>query len=280
MPQRRPYFVNFSNLVIPGKMEEWGELRLVSEVRDGGAVIARSTDLLRPVPWHELDRKQNRHYINIHYASPDLAAMNAIEIDVPANAIALSPEDAHGPSGSDWKISVVGMNSTDAVEVGLIRGIGSKYFTREPWRKRSPELGFSAPARVIHVPPSEDAAKAAFEQLRSAGGPVAICDCYAEELRLERIATILTGGRLLTCKRSVENRNISEKWAYSHKLSVRTSTQLHDRFVVGPQCGFLVGTSLNGIGNKHSFLVELDAVMQQQIQEVFDDLWSAAKPAW
>lgn len=280
IPQIRPYFIDFYNLVLPGLTASWGDLRLVSEVRDGSVVIARATELLQPEPWRELETNQRSHYVGIHNSAPNLAALNEITPHKMPGALARHPETLHGISGSDWRLSVIGADLGDSVEIGLIRGIGNSYFTKEPWRNRSPSIGFSTPARVVHVPPSEDASSAAFEQLQETGYPSLICDPYAEQSSLDKIKTALRGGRLITNSKQVTSKHINEKWARELELKVRTYPNLHDRFIIGPQCGFLIGSSLNGIGKKHSFLIRLDAVMQQQIRNIFDVLWRNAKDPW
>jgi hypothetical protein len=51
VPQRSPYFVGVHHLVLPNGPQAWGELRIVSEVRDGAVVIARTAERLRIEPW-------------------------------------------------------------------------------------------------------------------------------------------------------------------------------------------------------------------------------------
>lgn len=280
VPQIRPYFIDIYNFVIPGQIKSWGELYFVSEVYDGNVIISRSVNLLRIEPRRILDAQQRFKYLNIHYSDSYLSAMNNIKRDNIANALARYPEDAHGPSGSDWKLTIAGAAVSDVVDAGLIRGIGSSYLTKEPWRERSPAWGFSAPARVAHVAPVEDAAEAAFKQICNAGNPAAICDPYAESQYLVKIASILRGGRLLTTQKRVSKGYITEVWAKNYELSVRTAPKLHDRFIVGPKRGYLAGTSLNSIGTSHAFLVELNTTMQKIVQCVFDELWNHASPAW
>jgi hypothetical protein len=57
-------------------------------------------------------------------------------------------------------------------------------------------------------------------------------------------------------------------------------SKIHDRFVVGARHGFLVGYSLNGLGQQHSFIVELDNSMRLEVLNVFESLWSTADDAW
>jgi hypothetical protein len=285
LPQRRLYFASDSglHLVLPDPQGEWTDLRIVSEVFDGDICISRCVGPLRPEAWRELEPAESIGYLQIRHVASSFAAMNALELAKPPNAIAPLPLDAHGWSGSDWRISVVGLSACDAVQIGLIRGIGSRHFTREPWRDRLPAIGFSAPARTQYVPPSADAATKAYETLLRAKAPLWVCDPYADPGALAPLAAILNGGRLLTKQKQTRPDCITDAWARRHGLEVRVRSKLHDRFVVGPLHGFLIGTSLNSLGKNHSFLVKLDAAMRAAVRDVFEELWSEAElpsPPW
>lgn len=289
VPQVRPYFVRHGDFVIPGGATQMGKLCLVSEVRDGSVILARTIGTLEPEPFKELELQERSKYLRLHYPRAALADLHAVSFDGNADGLAAYPREAHGKSGSDWRITVVGIEGQicDTVEVGLIRGIGDRYFTLEPWKDRAPTLGFSAPARVIHVPPSGDAADAAFDHLGRAGEPAAVCDPYAQTASLEKFKNTLRGGRLLTMKNRTKNPEKNEEtiediktWARDNDVTVRLAEEmLHDRFVIGPRRAFLVGTSLNGLGKKHAFIIELDTVMQHEVAHAFEVLWSSAHPA-
>lgn len=282
LPQRRPYFAADSglttHLVLPDPQTAWADLRVVSEVFDGEICISRSVGPLCPEPRRELAPPESLKYLDVRHVASSFAAMNSLDLTGPADAIAALPIDAHGWSGSDWRISVVGSHSCDTVKFGLIRGGGGGYFTREPWRDRLPALGFSAPARVRYVPPSIDAATDAYKTLLRAKSPLWICDPYAEPDALSPLAEILSRGRLLTAQGRIRSDGITEQWARDRGLEVRVRSKLHDRFIVGPADGFLIGTSLNGLGKKHTFLVELDAVLRKTVCDVFEELWNASEP--
>lgn len=282
LPQRRLYFAadsDFtSHLVLPEPRDAWIDLRVVSEVFDGKICISRSVGPLRPDPWRELELEENFRYLKIRYVASNFAAMNALDLTGPADAIAALPANAHGWSGSDWRISVVGPHACDTVKIGLIRGIGGGYFTTEPWRDRLPAIGFSAPARAQYVPPSADAATKGYETLLRAKAPLWVCDPYAEPNALAPFAAILPGGRLLTKQKRIGPGCITDAWARRHGVEVRVRSKLHDRFIVGSQHGFLAGTSLNSLGKNHSFLVELDAAMRATVRDVFEELWNDANP--
>lgn len=275
-PLRRPYLIDVHTLVLP---EGSPELHLVSEVLDGDTTLARDAVPLRVEPYRTLPATEALHYLNVHRVGRDFAAMDQVAHEAPGDAIARLPSQAHGRSGSDWRVTIVGATASLA-SVGLGRGMGSGYLTTEPWLDRSPALGFSAPARVTHVPPTDVASDAAFAALLRVGGPASLCDRFAEPAGLGRLDAILRGGRILTERRAIGPDRITEAWAQARSITVRVANDLHDRFLVGPRRGFLIGTSLNGIGNRHSFLVELDAVMRHEVVSAFEEKWTASQPAW
>lgn len=281
VPQLRPYFVGVHDLVIPGGFASApSDLQIISEVLDGAVVLSRLSTDIRPEPWRKLDEVERLQYLSLHYPEATLAAMHRADVDDDADAIAAYPDDAHGCSGSDWRVSICGRGGVcDAVTIGLIRGLGGGYFTSEPWRNRSPGLGFSAPARVHYFPPSAHAGGAAVLELEHVGAPANICDPYADTASADRLRAVLRGGRLLTRSQGLAAR-LDRRWADSVGLDVRVAGRLHDRFVMGPRGGFLIGTSLNGLGSKHCFAVELDNVMRLQVSQVFEQLWNTASPAW
>jgi hypothetical protein len=191
VPQLRPYLVGHTDLMVPGGPEQWGELRLVSEVFDGGITIARTAGVLRIDAARPLEPAERIHMLQAHYVGATFAEMNGAGPTTKVDGVVALPRDAHGHSGSDWRITVVGNSDADSTTVGLIRGIGGGYFTQEPWRERSPALGFSGPARVIHVPPNPSAGAAAFATLTRAGASACICDPFAEDASLDQVASLL-----------------------------------------------------------------------------------------
>ena len=272
-PQLRPFLTGIHDLVIPGGPELWGELQLVSEVLDGSMVLSRTSLPLLPEPLRDLDANEKLEYIRLHFPSGTFAAMsNAVGN---GDAIAPYPDDAHGHSGSDWRVTIISSGGTcDSVSIGLIRGIGNCYMTKEPWRDRYPEIGFSAPARVNHVPPSQDAADEVFRTLLSVGGPAWLCDPYAEINSLSRLSSILEGGHVLTRSKNADL--IDSAWAREHGVTIRSAPKLHDRFLIGPKGALLIGFSINSIGKTHCFITQLDNTMRVQITYIFEELWRQA----
>jgi hypothetical protein len=280
LPQQRFYFVEdaggSSYLIFPDLLKPQRELLVIAEVLDGDICLSRSVAPLLIEPWRQLSPPEAMRYLRVRYVAPEFSAMNGLVLDGPPDAIALLPRDAHGWSGSDFRISVVGTQFCDTVKIGLMRGMGGGYFTQEPWRDRLPEIGFSPPVVAQYIAPSEESAKAAYGTLLEARAPLWICDPYADPSSLEPLSQILYGGRLLTRSKQIRPDVVTRAWAQSKGIEVRVLSKLHDRCLIGSQCGFLIGTSLNGLGDKHGFLVKLDASTCASVRDVFEELWSSA----
>lgn len=271
IPRRRPFFVDTEKLIIPAVDNGDQSLVLISEVLDGTTVIARTAAPLRTEPCRELNAEERLRYLSVRRSGQDFAAMNAARDARPCQ-LAEYPADAHGKSGSDWRLTLLDPSGfCDAAAVGLIRGLGSGSFTHEPWATRSPGLGFSAPARVEYVPPGANAFTSAVASLRRAGGPASLCDPYAEPQDLMPLGDVLRRGRVIT---RAKNAAAILAWAHDHDVTVRSVPSLHDRFIIGPKRAFLLGSSLNGLGRAHAFLVELDNVMRADVQRTFEALWA------
>jgi hypothetical protein len=272
------FFVGVHNLVLRREARRLRELTLVSEVVDGAVVISRSACRLDTQPFRQLSAEENLHHVTVYFREPTLAQCNAPIGESAPHELGLArlPQDEHGHSGSDWRVSIVGLDGVvDVASVGLMRGLGDGYFTREPWRERAPSLGFSSPARVIHLPPTQGAQGA--ELLGLAGAPIDVSDPYADTPHLVQLERVLRGGRLLTTPKAAAKLDVD--WLRRNVVRVRTAGTVHDRFVVGRKRAFLVGASLNGLGKRHSFLTELDNVMRAEVSRVFEELWSEAS-AW
>lgn len=209
IPQSKSFFAGVENLVIVGDDTSFTRpISLVSEVLDGKAVLSRVSGPLRLEAPRVLTPRERLRYLRVHFRQSAFAAMNAPVVDEPASAVAQHPQSAHGLSGSDWSLSVIDPTGTcDVSSVGLIRGIGGGYFTKQPWRERAPALGFSAPASVVHVSRAPQAGAAALQLLEEVGAPAALCDPYAEPQRLQ---AVMRGGRVLTSAKQLQRRRAGQ----------------------------------------------------------------------
>ena len=272
------FFADAHNIVICGDEFSARAKSICSEALDGPLTIARSYARVVPEPASSRSSQDVLNYVGLHYRDSNLQSLSAPLGETP-NAVSRLPPQVHGLSGSDWRLTLVGSDGlADVCTVGLIRGLGDGYFTSEPWRTRAASSGFSAPARIIHVPPTVDGERLAFKELLKAGkAPLRIADPYAGSDQLERFGDLLRGSRLLTGAKATE-RGITPDWLQNNSLDVRILPSLHDRFVTGSRIGVIMGASLNGLGKRHSFLVLIDAQMQQQLEQTFEELWAKGRP--
>lgn len=121
--------------------------------------------------------------------------------------------------------------------------------------------------------------------LGSATGYVKICDTYVNVKTLDilnsiptsipiKLLTMNTGGSkrapafLRACKDFKSERPSFE---------VRKGEGLHDRFILMPNQGWSVGSSLNAFGNKVSVLTPLQEKGKRELEKIFDDLWKKAR---
>jgi len=282
IPKIQSFFADSENLVVCGGESEARRLAVYCEVEDGQLTIARASAPVAPESTSVVHSTENSpvEFVRIHYRDSNLESLGAAVGDSP-DAVFRLPRQTHGLSGSDFRIGLLGSDGlVDTCRIGLIRGIGAGYFTSEPWRVRAASLGFSAPARVIHVPPTPEGCESAFSELRTMGVPASfkVADPYAESEYLERLGDLLPGTRLLTGSKKLQERRITHDWSEAHQVEIRVLNNLHDRFMTGSRSAAIMGASFNGLGKQHSFLVIVDAIMQQELVRVFDDLWSKANP--
>lgn len=278
IPRIASFFCGPHHFVIAGDQQLARSFAVYDETHDGLVTLGRVASALLPQPWPKefSCRELPLEYVRLYYREPTLSALGQ-PLPEATSEVFRVPRCHHGLSGSDSTVGVVSQTGTvDICRIGLIRGLGQGYFTSEPWRERAASLGFSAPARVIHVPPNSEAADAAFIELASQGKPgsFSIADPYADAPQLERFQDKLRGARVIT--RSKSAKNITAEWMSRNSVQVRTVSSLHDRFVIGSRSAALIGSSLSGLGQKHSFIVLVDAVMQSELASVFEDLWKHA----
>lgn len=122
--------------------------------------------------------------------------------------------------------------------------------------------------------------------MQSLNGVLRFCDPYVESASLDLLAeaTKATDIRLLTvnvARPQVFARDLAAfRKEHGNKIEVRQAAPgtLHDRYAVDDARMLLFGTSLNGLGKKQSFIVELGQDVRTTVMAAFDSAWAAAKP--
>jgi hypothetical protein len=122
--------------------------------------------------------------------------------------------------------------------------------------------------------------------MQSLDGVLRFCDPYVESASLDLLAeaTKTSEIRLLTvniARSQVFARDLTAfRKEHGNKIEVRQAAPgtLHDRYAVDEARMLLFGTSLNGLGKKQSFIVELGQDVRSTVLNAFDAAWKVAKP--
>jgi hypothetical protein len=127
------------------------------------------------------------------------------------------------------------------------------------------------------------------EIFSSMGDEILICDPYIDIKTLdvvfrnidkEKSVRILTQN-IQDKPSGVFKRNYEELFNEGYKkisIQVYSKSELHDRYILDQNSLWLSGYSLNGIGNKESFLINLGKDFHQNMLEIFNRRWKAALP--
>ena len=117
-------------------------------------------------------------------------------------------------------------------------------------------------------------------------GVLSICDPYVDARTLDFVAECRRASaiRLLTVTITKPGRFGRDLAAFNREhtgvLEVRVAAQkdLHDRYVVHDDGLLLLGTSLNGLARKQSFVVALGSDLRADVCAAFDSRWQVATP--
>jgi hypothetical protein len=117
-------------------------------------------------------------------------------------------------------------------------------------------------------------------------GAVSVCDPYTDPRTIDFLAdcTGATSLRLLTHnvnrQTAVARDARSFRTQHGKPLDIRIDSggQLHDRYAIDDRRMVLFGTSLNSIGNKQSFVVQLGPDVRAATLAAFERAWAAASP--
>lgn len=143
---------------------------------------------------------------------------------------------------------------------------------------KGPDVLFIEPDKALTALRSVEALMQAFR------GVLRFCDPYVEAASLDLLAqaTGVSEIRLLTVnigKPQVFARDLAAfRKEHPAKIDVRQAVAgtLHDRYAIDDSRMLLFGTSLNGLGKKQSFIVEVGPDMRSNATSAFDREWSKA----
>ena len=138
--------------------------------------------------------------------------------------------------------------------------------------------------RVVLIEPDKaySSRRKVEEFFQSCTGLIRICDPYVDAKTLDPLTAVPKGSeiRLLTSNVYDSARVWREIEAYNKEysiLGVRVSQDsLHDRYIILKEKLWLVGQSLNGLGKREAFIINLGQDMRSQMEAVFDRRWATS----
>jgi hypothetical protein len=200
---------------------------------------------------------------------------------MPPSQIATVLRDVYGVHVSRQRVQGIVAGERTAIAGSRRGGVRSYQIMKvglDGLLAKSPDVLFIEPDKAL------TGLRSAQAMMQSLVGLVRFCDPYIESASLDLLAeaTKATEIRLLTvniAKAQVFARDLAAfRKEHAPKIEVRQAAAgtLHDRYAVDDARMLLFGTSLNGIGKKQSFIVELGADLRQTALVAFDASWNAA----
>jgi len=119
--------------------------------------------------------------------------------------------------------------------------------------------------------------------LKSLNGSVLICDPYIDSVSLNFLDSIPLG-----CSIKLLSHNVKDNGEFrtlilglrrkGSNLEIRkvVTKILHDRYIIDKNNIFFLGTSLNGIGSKQSFIFRMGSDIRNSVEPLFQVFWNNA----
>ncbi len=122
------------------------------------------------------------------------------------------------------------------------------------------------------------------EIMKNLIGDILICDPYLDKNSLNYLDSISVKNKvsLLSQKLDVNGEFKSLILGLRKKglnIEIRKTTKkiLHDRYIIEKDRIYFLGTSLNGIGNKQSFIFKMESGIRDSIEKLFISYWASAQ---
>ena len=131
---------------------------------------------------------------------------------------------------------------------------------------------------VIIINPSagESSHKTIGNLLKNLSGDIKICDPYFDDIAYNLLKTHLLPDKLKSVKIVHSKKRIEPTSNYRIKnisIELKKKNGIHDRFILDKDYLYFFGTSLNGIGNKLSFIFNL-TVYKKKFDDIFQSYWN------
>jgi hypothetical protein len=117
-------------------------------------------------------------------------------------------------------------------------------------------------------------------------GEISVCDPYVDSATIDMLAHLDQASSIRLLSMNIKDKGAivrdAKAFTAEHKkpLIVRLGPKghLHDRYIIHDDGMLLVGTSLNSIGLKQSFVVTLSEDIRGSVLRSFDEVWNKASP--
>jgi hypothetical protein len=149
------------------------------------------------------------------------------------------------------------------------------------------DLILSNARRILFIQPSQafSGLKSIEELFQCLRGGVYVCDPYIDHQSLIVLATWQDVDKIMVLTENVHKEDRVRRdlrfftQEYGDRLEMRLTSEgrLHDRYVIHEDGMILLGTSLNGLGKKQSFVVALGEDIREHVLSAFKRNWHTAR---
>jgi hypothetical protein len=122
--------------------------------------------------------------------------------------------------------------------------------------------------------------------LKSLSGDIKICDPYFDYKSLEHLHAISYKNSISILTYNIKDSGTLKRLLQSYQtekynitIKVASNPILHDRYIIDDKKLFLLGTSLNGIGKKQSFIIDMSENIRLSTLQYFNNTWNISN-AW
>ena len=123
------------------------------------------------------------------------------------------------------------------------------------------------------------------DYLSSLSGQIKICDPYLDYKTIEHLDSCPINSEISLLTKNVNesgklNRIFSTFARKITAMSIRKANldPLHDRYIIDGSSMVIIGTSLNGFGNKNCFVTPVGKDIRKITLQEFDKMWSRSQP--
>lgn len=301
VPLYQPFLPDLHKLVLPEGRDPWGDLSLVSIIVDGPVELESTSEKLELEPYPDTPPDEGTDYLEVYCPEGGFSEIaSAVEEKTPRFIASTPSLQVVGVPATEHAVLVPESAPPTVISCGHVKRIGFTLsahpgprtrpaisnhmvrFSGETWVDRVPQFSHSVPVELNHIPPGDGSEiQKAFDRLAEAGSNLLLCDPYVSRSTLTKLLDDEASCQLLTTQSKFDDLGVD--WCRDQNVEVKIISDeeggVHDRFLIGDERAFVLGTSLTGIGNKHSFIIEADNRLRWSLREVFEELWDDAPPA-